>query len=165
MLSGTSSPRTQVVHQVQNKYFSEGVTAIRQEDMKLILGPPGDKRVLKWPALLPHGHDPVPFGKTGGKVRWDKGERSCLSGTVAAPMDNSEKCRPGCLFNVTADPSESENLYHIYPEIVDKLKTVLEVTGCKAPPPSKYWSHEKKGLENICTAQKRTGFLEPVELR
>ena len=165
LLSGSSSPRTQVIHQVQNQHFSEGVTAIQQGAMKLILGPPGDRRVLKWPDILPHGHTPVPFGRTGGVVRWDEGERSCLSGTVAALKDNGEKCTPGCLFNVTDDPSESNNLYHMYPDLVERMKGALQRAGAKAPPPSNYWAHARKGLERICTAQKQTGFLEPVEVR
>jgi hypothetical protein len=40
--------RTEVIHQVENKHFSESVTAIRVGEMKLIVGNPGDARMLRW---------------------------------------------------------------------------------------------------------------------
>ena len=43
--------RTEVVHQVNNSYFSEACQSIRMKEMKLIVGNPGDARTIAWPEL------------------------------------------------------------------------------------------------------------------
>ena len=146
--------------------FTEGVTAIRVGDMKLILGAPGDGRILAWPDLLPTGHSAVPFGRSGGVTRRDVNGDSCLAGILIARKDMSEKCNPGCLFNLTNDPAESVNVYAQHPGIVASLAGKLKVAGDAAPPPSSYWGDDNAGgLAEICAAQVKTGFLEPVTLR
>eukprot|EP00930_Biecheleria_cincta_P007870 TRINITY_DN109160_c0_g1_i1.p1 TRINITY_DN109160_c0_g1~~TRINITY_DN109160_c0_g1_i1.p1 ORF type:complete len:564 (-),score=77.84 TRINITY_DN109160_c0_g1_i1:161-1852(-) len=157
------SPRTQVILQVENKFFTEHVTAIRVGSMKLILGPPGDARMLKWPELLPTGHQ-TRFGDTGGSRRDDN--TSCLAGISADDKkDVSVKCHPGCLFNLTADPGEQNNLYNYFPDIVRTLKAKLSDAGRAAPPPAMYWTDPTEELNEICKAQAATGYLEPLSTR
>lgn len=163
LVQDAESPRTQVIHQVENKYFSEHVTAIHVGSMKLILGPPGDARMLKWPELLPTGQQ-TRFGVSGGLRR--DGNTSCLAGIIAdGKKDTSVKCQPGCLFNLTADPGEQNNLYGHFPDIVRSLKTKLSYAGRAAPPPAMYWTNPAEELNEICIAQAATGYLEPLSTR
>ena len=78
-----------------------------------------------------------------------------------------DRCDPACLFNVTADPGETQNLFSEQPALARSLMARLEEVGRKAPPPCSYWDEAdlKPGLERICDAMDRTGFLEPVVLR
>jgi hypothetical protein len=74
----TTSPRTEVIHAVQNQYFNNtggkcptckantGVSAARFGDYKIILGASCNAGIVSWPELAP---SPVPFGKTTGWVR------------------------------------------------------------------------------------------------
>ena len=66
ILGARPSPRHEVIHQVSNSYFSEHVVAMRLGDFKLIIGNPGDARMLRWPAL---SKADVAFGMTGGSAR------------------------------------------------------------------------------------------------
>jgi hypothetical protein len=78
MGSNATSPRTEVIHAVQNKYFNNsggncstckrntGVSAARFGDYKIILGSSCSGNVVPWPELAP---SPVAFGKTTGWVR------------------------------------------------------------------------------------------------
>ena len=112
MLSGNgSSPRTEIIHQVKNQYFSEQVVALQIGDMKFIQvdagGSVGDDRVLSWPQP---GNASVAYGQTGGLI--EPTLSACRVGpTTAKPVRNS-KCTTdgGCLFNVTHDPTEEVNL-------------------------------------------------------
>ena len=75
-----------------------GSSAIRQGEMKLILGAPGDARLLRWPELE---SERVSFAGTRREGT------QCLAGIVADGVkDNSWKCEEGCLFNLTSDPGE-----------------------------------------------------------
>jgi hypothetical protein len=64
VLTGGASPRTEVIHQVQNSHFTEQTTAIQVGDMKLIRGGSvGDDRILAWPKpgdASPTTHKPSP---------------------------------------------------------------------------------------------------------
>ena len=60
------------MHQVENRYFTEGVKSIRIGSLKLIVGNPSgnqlsqqDSRVLKWPDPAPV---PVPLGQSGAII-------------------------------------------------------------------------------------------------
>jgi hypothetical protein len=60
VLSGGASPRTEVIHQVKNKHFTEKTTAIQVGDMKLILG-----GATKTPCFSPFDTKNDHFTKTG----------------------------------------------------------------------------------------------------
>jgi arylsulfatase A-like enzyme len=158
-----SSPRTEIIHQVSNQYFTEDVVAMRSGDYKLIVGNPGDARRLKWPEL---SDIPLPFGLSGGSTR-DQGT-SCLSGVVVGTeKDLTHNCSTGCLYNVRVDPEEQHNLIQEvkHQALVARLKQTLKQIGDRAPPPSSYWTDPQNGLQDICEAEIKTGFLEPVKVR
>jgi arylsulfatase A-like enzyme len=103
LLSGGSSPRTEVVHAVSNAYFNDGSTAIRFGQWKLIRGRAGDARVVAW---LAPGRDAVPLGASGAFVEPHTDH-------VYAPVNSTvvkHVCMPWCLYNLEADPSESTSL-------------------------------------------------------
>ena len=136
---------------------------MRSGDYKLIVGNPGDARRLKWPEL---SDTPLPFGRTGGSTR-DQGT-SCLSGVVVGTeKDLTHGCSTGCLYNVRVDPGEKSNLIQQvkHQALVARLKQTLKNIGDRAPPPSSYWTDPQNGLQDICEAEIKTGFLEPVEVR
>lgn len=66
ILQGSESPRHEVILQVNNSYFDEGVSAMRQDNWKLIRGPPGRfQEIQAWP----EPGTPVPFGQSGGDIK------------------------------------------------------------------------------------------------
>ena len=104
--------------EVTNKYEqsetggSPRPPTIRVGDMKLILGNPGDDRVVQWPELSPNT---VPFGRSNGTRDVYDFEKAQNLQHCRAPHPNGPKTQDqcqynGCLFNVTADESESVNL-------------------------------------------------------
>ena len=147
-----------MIHQVKNGHFSEHVEAIRVEEMKLIVGKPGDSRTLKWPALAA---TPTPFGGSGGSTRQGS---QCLAGINTADKTEGPHCHPGCLYNITADPAEQHDLIADprYATTVAALQRKLRAAGEAAPPPSSYWQDPAPGLAQICELEVKTGFLEPL---
>eukprot|EP01043_Picozoa_sp_COSAG02_P062888 COSAG02_NODE_8789_length_2444_cov_1.818337_2_plen_255_part_00 len=102
------SPRVEVVHQVNNSYYSEGVQSLRWQQYKLIRssikGGPGDSRIISWPAPAPA---PVQFGLSGGTIGkdvWPAGPhkvdhcRSSIGKRASGTLD----CKPFCLFDLEA---------------------------------------------------------------
>ena len=160
---GTASPRTEVIHEVANSFYNEGCEAIQRGDMKLIVGNPGDNRILAWPEPAAHA---VPFGETSGVK--EAGTDHCRSAPSKAPRGPNKECPQSnpCLFNVTADENETHNLAKDpqYKKLVKELKQRLAEVGAKAPPRDQYWPEEqlKQQKTQICAAMTKTGFLEPV---
>lgn len=101
------------------------------------------------------------FGSTGGVRR---NGTQCLSGTNTAEKVDGFSCSPGCLFNITADPSELHNLYghSKHAALIDQLKQKLKRAGSKAPAPASYFQDPTVALNQICEVQVQTGFLEPL---
>lgn len=160
--SGGPSPRTQIIHQVSNSYFTEGVQAIQIGEMKLILGKPGDARILKWPGLAP---DDVAFGETGGLV--EAGTGHCRVGATVATKVTGPLCVEGCLYNLSHDVSESHNNVALrkHADLIKQMKAVLATASAAAPPVSRYFAEpDRSNAEKarICEASQATGVLEPV---
>ena len=156
----SKSPRNDIIHQVSNQYFTEHVIAIRSGDYKLIIGNPGDARLLKWPEL---SSSPLQFGLTGGKTR-DSGT-TCLSGIVTGTQKNMKHgCKKGCLYNIINDQGETNNLIHntSLRSIVNEMKLKLSDAGKNAPKQNSYWSDPSDELEQICISEIKTGYLEPI---
>lgn len=103
ILAGGPSPRTEIIHQVNSSFFTEGVQALRVGDLKLIRGPPGDGRTIAWPE---RSQKPVPLGKSGAVV--EPGTDHVRGTTLK--NGNGPACKPFCLFNVSADPGEANDL-------------------------------------------------------
>lgn len=151
-----------VIHQVENEYFTEGVTAIRVGAFKLITGPPGDNRVVPWPDNAPSA---VPFGRTGGEREAGTDHCRAAPGHTAPGTD---KCKPHCLFNVEEDESESRDLAGDpkYASLIANITRILETAAKTGPPPAYVypagqWPSKVQALLSNMAAG---GFLEPLDL-
>ena len=148
LLSGGASPRTQVIHQVQNRFWNVSAgkedpdnackrdcgAAIRTGDLKLVLGYPGDERRVPVAPLAPVGTT-VKFGASGGYVTHS--DHASASGQKP-PKGNRSLCVPHCLFNLTADPTESHDLSGdaaFAPHVAAMTKAIFDA-GSEAPEPS-----------------------------
>lgn len=80
------------------------VSVITVNEMKLIRGVPGDSRTIGFPAPSP---TPVPLGKTGAVV--EPGTDHVRSIETGKPIIQLT-CHPYCLFNLTADLVEQNDL-------------------------------------------------------
>lgn len=121
LLTGGTSPRTEVVHQVVNNYTIAGgleePAVIRIGKYKLIAPSKegaGDFRIVPWPTPTPA---PVPFGTLGNGSRNGLPEdtdacRAPVLNPGPTPPPGGTTCAEGCLFDVEKDISESKNLYH-----------------------------------------------------
>lgn len=107
-LASLRSPREEVVHQVNNSYFTEGVQSMRWRQYKLIRstikGGPGDSRILGWPAPAP---SPVTFGLSGGTVGkdvWPAGPDTAdhCRANIGKRQKGTIDCQPFCLFDLVA---------------------------------------------------------------
>eukprot|EP01049_Picozoa_sp_SAG25_P002664 SAG25_NODE_142_length_14075_cov_38.666070_17_plen_222_part_00 len=125
--SGGASPRSEVISQVSNDYWNtsiegKGGVAIRVGDMKLLVGYPGDPRHLR---VRPLSTTPVAFGLSGGFIEngttdhavstgWAKPSKANQTLCGGAGIDPYEPLRSGgfCLYNVSADPTESAFVDH-----------------------------------------------------
>jgi arylsulfatase B/arylsulfatase I/J len=180
ILSNLSSPRTEIIHQVQNNFTnglfgpSQNLTdpaVIRVGRLKLIIGgDPGDANIRAWPALA---HKPVAFGKSNGsRDAYDferlAGMQHCRSPPSAfAPKLGS--CQyGGCLFDLEADEGENVNLINDthYTADVARLTARLKQAAASGPP----WAWPYSGPEmrmlrqEICDQQGITGYYEPIRL-
>jgi len=164
LLANAPSPRTEVVIQVNNSYFTENCSVIRVGDMKLIRGVagPGDNRTVAWP---PPGDAPVPLGRSGGIVEpgTDHVRGSELSGGVVP-----SHCRPHCLFNLTADISEAIDLAHepAYAALARSLIARLDAAGAEGPPHAYLWPPQHfHGVvqKQLCDVANRLGTVEPID--
>ena len=162
ILSSGASPRTEIIHQVNNSYFDEGASALRVGDMKLIRGIIGDNRTLAFPAP---GDVPVPLGRSGAVVE---------PGTdhVRAPAltsENGRPCKPFCLYNITQDPGEHDNLAHLprYASLAAALIARLDEVGAAAPPPAYIWQNLtqfQKEVKAACPRELAAGALLPLDI-
>jgi arylsulfatase A-like enzyme len=162
MFQGGDSPRTEVVHQVNNTFFDEGVQAIRIREMKLIRGPPGDNRTIAWPQPAAQ---PVPIGLSGAVVEpgTDHVRSTVLGGVVPG------RCAPFCLFNLTSDLGETHNLAHepAFAGLIAQMSARLDAFGAAAPPPGYIWplpKDFKNATAQRCASSLLTGTVQPINL-
>ena len=107
MLSGGPSPRTEVIHQVSNTYFTEGIIVMQMGDMKLMQatkGPSkgvGDDRIIAWPKPGPAA---VTYGQSGGLT--EAGIGACRVGASKVKGGQNRKCMiNGCRAGSAARPA------------------------------------------------------------
>ena len=162
ILGGLPSPRTEVVHQVNNSYFDEGASAIRVGDMKLIRGLAGDNRTIAWPE---RAAKPVPLGRSGAVVEpgTDHVRGTVLGGSVV------HHCRPFCLYNITADEGESHDLAAdgAFAALAASLIARLDFHGATGPPPAYIWpniSDFQRAVQAACPREVETGSVQPVDI-
>jgi len=173
VLSGGPSPRQEVVHQVENRYFTEGVKSIRIGSLKLIVGNPSgnqlsqqDSRVLKWPDPAPV---PVPLGQSGAIIYPHGSDHVYAGDQGGGDHAPNPPCKPYCLFNLTADASESFDLANdtsLVPQVNHMLRR-LQYHGNRAPPPAYLWTEAEfeTAAAQICKqALERPGrTLQPID--
>ena len=103
ILAGAPSPRTEVIHQVNNSFFDERASSIRVGDFKLLRGIVGDDRIIAWPERV---QKMVPVGLSGAVIEHGtdhvRGEGLKLGKDIT--------CIPYCLYNVQTDRAESTDL-------------------------------------------------------
>jgi arylsulfatase A-like enzyme len=162
LISGGASPRSEVIHQVNNSYFDENCSSIRQGEMKLIRGDPGDNRTRSWPQPAAHA---VPLGRSGAVIEpgTDHVRSTVINGVVPG------RCRPLCLFNLTEDLNEAHNLAHQprYAALVASMLARLDEVGAAAPPQGYLWPDPadwKRNLQLRCANSKQSGSVQPVDL-
>lgn len=176
------APRKEIVHAVHSKYYPGNCTigtwrsrncpaVITSGDLKLMLGAVGDNTRLK----LDEDTDgkSVPFGQTGGHCGLAGFAERCESngyhdGYKPTP-DDPNGCLNGCLFNVTGDFGESENLYkdERYAADVQRLTARLQEAGATAPP----WVQAPEVSEMsddalnsaLCKAAHEAGGVQPID--
>ena len=111
MLSGGPSPRTEVIHQVSNAYFTEGIVVMQMGDMKLMQatkGPSkgvGDDRIIAWPKP---GPGPVAYGQSGGLT--EGGIGACRVGASKVKGGQNRKCMINGCRAPTALPAPPDSL-------------------------------------------------------
>lgn len=174
IVARAASPRTEIVHQVTNGYVasqkesSPRPPTIRMGDMKLILGDPGDDRIVSWPERASVA---VPFGRSNGTRDAYETEQAqnlehCRAPHPRGPVTPLNCQYNGCLFNVTADESESRNLINDtqFAAMVERMRRRLDEAGASGGPWA--WPIDavtSKSLQReICDEESRTGFIEPV---
>eukprot|EP00041_Stephanoeca_diplocostata_P000814 m.17077 g.17077 ORF g.17077 m.17077 type:complete len:629 (+) comp11147_c0_seq1:175-2061(+) len=167
LLTNASSPRTEVIHQVVNNYtLAENLTdpaVITMGRFKLILGDPGDNRIIAFPAPLEH---PVAFGQSGGIRNGYAGEtNNCRAKSISGSVHSGD-CTPGCLFDLSTDPSETTNLYgrSEYAETVLRLSSRLKEAAATGPPwanPYPDVATKNALVAEICAYEAETQYYEP----
>lgn len=189
---GAPAPRTELIHHLHSpKYYPGNCSqscwggrncpaVITSGDLKLMLGYVGDPRRL--PMSESTEGKRVPFGATGGRCglagfaeRCEAGHLLQPDGTPATPPHPSRadpdgiNCLTGCLFNLTADISESQNLINHTKHRADvaRLKQRLLEAGETAPPwfqapeLQKYTS-EALG-KALCAAAHKAQGVQPLD--
>jgi hypothetical protein len=163
ILAGAASPRTEIIHQVNNSYFDEGVSALRVGDMKLIRGAAGDNRTIAWPE---REAKEVPLGLSGAVI--EAGTDHVRSTVLPGPV--LHMCKPYCLYNVSADPSESNDLARgndpAMHALAAQLIARLDAVGAEGPPHAYVWANmtEFQRQSRIsCEASVVTGSVQPVD--
>jgi hypothetical protein len=180
---GLASPRTEVVHQVSNRFYnaSTGTSydaagsvlsqgdcdgscgeAIRVGNFKLILGRPGDKRVMAWPEV---GPSPTPFGLSGGEREPGTDHCRAVDGHTKANLNSGT-----WLYDLAADLNETNNLAGdaSQQERIRNMTARLKEAGALHTGPAAYAfarkADQKRASEAVCAQMHETGFLEPSDL-
>lgn len=161
ILAGSPSPRTEVIHQVNNSHFTEGVQALRVGDLKLIRGPPGDGRTIAWPE---RSKVAVPLGRTGGVV--EPGTDHVRGTTLK--NGPGPACTPFCLFNVTGDPGETTDLAGDarFAAAAAAMLEKLDAAGATGPPRNWIWQNLTdfhRAVAEGCPRQLQTGSVQPTD--
>ena len=103
----------------------------------------------------------------GGKVEpgTDHARAPGVSGSVFELA-----CDPFCLFNLTADLGERQDLAQdpAYKEIAANLTERLAYHAATGPPPAYLWPDaddwKTKGVEPLCAASETSGHVEPLDV-
>ena len=116
------------------------------------------------PAGPPPPECPVPFGQSGGSV--EPGTDHARAKSTGVPRHDLV-CRPWCLFNLTSDIGERNDLGQnpAYQEIAQKIAGRLKYHASTGPMPAWIWpiTTWKQKVNDMCLASTASGFLEPLD--
>lgn len=138
LLTGTASPRSQVVHQavppeVETEYPDLSLPqAIRVGRFKLIVGRPGFNTITGPLEAAPT--NPVPFGQSGGRI--EEGTDHCEATERPVTRLPNMLCQPACLFDIVNDPGETNDLANEeqHAAEVERLLNLLRAAADQAGP-------------------------------
>jgi hypothetical protein len=104
----------------------------------------GDNRTLAWPSLSPV---PVPLGLSGATIEPGTDHVSCQGDNKVT----NGVCEPFCLFNLTADPGEANDLC-CGPDamlVAERLIARLDEEGARGPPNSWTYGTDQKKIKAV----------------
>ena len=144
--------------------------AIRVGEMKLMQGYVSDPRLNPFPQRPASAA--VPWGQSNGSCDKAFPDRCTAPGYGGWPQPTSRGlCVDGCLFNLTADPTESDNLYG-KPELSAQQTAIearLAAAGKLAAPWAVVpelggWAGIAGANAKLCDAAMHLGNLAPADL-
>ena len=110
---------------------------------------------------------PIPLGLTGGVVEEGTDHARAPSGTHTGMPRHDLTCKPWCLFNLTSDIGERDDLGQnpAFQGIARKIAARLKYHGSTGPLPAWIWPVDEwdEKVDEMCEASVATGFLEPLD--
>eukprot|EP01052_Picozoa_sp_SAG31_P001575 SAG31_NODE_53_length_30139_cov_31.002197_17_plen_106_part_00 len=89
------------------------------------------------------------------------------AGNTGAPRHDL-LCQPYCLFNLTSDIGEREDLAlnPAYRPLAEKILARLKYHGTTGPKPAFIWPEDvwSSKVNEMCLASVKSGFLEPLDI-
>jgi hypothetical protein len=176
--SNATSPRTEVIHQVVNRYtdanchngtglppvcFVPFGSTIRVGKFKLHLNShPGPDFTVPWPTPA---DEPVEFGLSSGGL--EPGTDHMRAGGVRQNQTGHQThtCFPACLYDLVADPGETHDLAGdpaMY-QVIVSLTARVQAAAATGPPWA--WldnSAARAAVDHNCVVAEETGYYEPV---
>lgn len=107
---------------------------------------------------------PVPFGLSSGHIEegTDHARADGLKGTRTDLV-----CKPWCLFNLTSDIGERNDLGQnpAYQDIAKKIAARLQYHGSTGPMPAYIWPADqfKEKANEQCLQSLKSGYVEPID--
>ena len=132
---------------------------------------PGDSRIVAWPAPAPA---PVAFGETGGTIGkdlWPAGpdKQDHCRAAIGQRELGAVRCYPYCLYDLDADPSESNDLQGsaAHESIAQEMSRKLDEHGATGRDPRDvhlFRLDPKQGYEQkMCARAMESGLLTPLD--
>lgn len=108
---------------------------------------------------------PVPFGLSGGQL--EEGTTHARAGGQSGTITEL-KCSPWCLFNLTSDIGERNDLgsNQDYQDIAQRMADRLKYHGSTGPMPAYIWPLPEWQLKTneLCKASVASGYVEPLDV-
>lgn len=76
-------------------------------------------------------------------------------------------CEPYCLFNLTADIGEQNDLARTHKADAERLLARLKYHGSTGPPPAYLWHNLTKwneAVQQLCRRSEASGYVEPLDV-
>jgi hypothetical protein len=121
----------------------------------------GDNRTIAWPE---RSKTAVPLGQSGAVI---ESGTDHVRGTVLGGVTPGH-CHPWCLFNLTADLNEANDLSHdpAFRDIASALSQRLDEAGMTGPPPAYIWPDQRKFQQIVraqCATWAAAASVQPVD--